>query len=76
MSCTSREAWVSHWRLILEVYMRSLICSEGETLRYLKSENVAETGSECCIPFRQSLMRFFCRKTSCCAVSEFWKRPE
>ena len=67
---------MSHCRRILDVYILSFRDMEGDTLRYLKRENVALTGTECFMPLRQSLMRLFLKNSSCPDVREFWNCPE
>ena len=56
--------------------MRSLRLTEGEMFMYLKSWKVAEMGTECFMPLRQSLMRLFLKNWSWRAVREFWNCPE
>ena len=75
VSRTTALALGSHiWRILL-VYMRSLSVIDGVTLMYLNSENVAEMGTVCDMPLRQSFTRLFLKNTFSLAVSEFWKRP-
>ena len=55
--------------------MRSFSEMDGDMFRYLKREKVAEMGTECCIPFFQSLIRLFLKNSFCGEVSEFCNRP-
>ena len=49
---------------------------DGVRLKYLKREKVAEIGTLCFMPLRQSLIRDLWKNSFCGAVSEFWNCPE
>ena len=48
----------------------------GVRLMYFRMLNVADTGMECRMPLRQSLIRLFLKNMFCFDVREFWNWPE
>ena len=51
-------------------YMMSRKVKVGEMLMYLNNWNVASMGMRCCMPLRQSLMRFDLKSWSSFVVME------
>ena len=76
VSFTTADARGSHCFMILFVYMRSVKVNDGVMFKYLKSENVADIGTVCCIAFFQSFIKFDLNNKSCFVVIELRNIPE
>lgn len=60
-----------HERLMREAYMMSRNENDGDMLMYLNSWKVASIGTRCCMPLRQSFIRFDLKSRFSLVVMEF-----
>ena len=71
VSCCSRWVVSFHVFSILLVYILSVKLMEGVTLRYFSIVNEPLIGMLCCIPLRQSFIRFDFSSLLSLVVMEF-----